>query len=242
MTENFLYNLYDSVKKHRRHAEKAQGLVTIIEIKQNKTEFQRFYRSLYLDTKEMLKHYVISRNGKDYGYDQLDNDFIKEYIEQSYFTYRQQISLYNKVEVELKAIGEDTTWIKDRILNRKLKLLKKENKFKYLIVLSGKSKISCLITLALLFFVECIIILPAVDPQLACFHIKYADYCSSDIINHIANVWAIRLDWIEGPKISCLSTWGIILITLWLILYLVFVANIIFKNLFDKIDLYEISE
>lgn len=126
ITKEHLLGIYGSISSHDKHFDRAQSLVTVIEIKQNNPDLANTKRSLYLDTKDMLVQYVKSRDGKDYGYDQLDNDFIVEYIEQNYFTLRQQISLYNKIEAQLRLQAEDSGWIQDRILKLKLKIFKKE--------------------------------------------------------------------------------------------------------------------
>lgn len=242
ITKEHLLQIYESASNHNKHFDKAQTLVTVIEIKQNTPAIANCKRSLYLDTMEMLKHYVLSRNGRDYGYDQLDNEFIISYIEKEYFSPRQQLSLYKKIENQLQRQGEDTCWIPKRSLNLKLKIFKKENKFKYILVHSGKNKKSCVITLLVLFAIECLFLLPLADETNALFVVRQSHYCDSEILNYVANVWALRLDWIDGPELACLSPWGIVLVTLWLGVYIVFVANIIFKNLFDNIDIYEISE
>lgn len=242
ITKEHLLQVYESASSHNKHFDKAQTLVTVIEIKQNTPAIANCKRSLYLDTMDMLNHYVLSRNGKDYGYDQLDNEFIISYIEKEYFSPRQQLSLYKKIETQLQHQGEDTSWIPKRTLNQKLKIFKKENKFKYILVYSGKNKKSCIITLLILFAIECIFLLPLADDANALFSVKQSHFSDCEILNYITNVWALRLDWIDGPELTCLSPWGIVLVTLWLGVYIVFVANIIFKNLFDDIDIYEISE
>lgn len=242
ITKEFLLGIYDSISSHTKHSDRVQRLVTIIEIKQNTPDLVNIQRSLYLDTKDMLVNYVKSRDGKDYGYDQLDNDFIIEFIEQSYFSARQQISLYNKIESQLRIQAEDYGWIQDRVLKLKLKIFKKENWIKFVIVHSGKNKLSSLVTIIILFGIECLCLLPIADKEHALFSVQQMHYNDNEIINYITNIWALRLDWIDGPHLTCLSVWGIVLITVWLTVYLVFVANIVFKNLFDKIDIYEIPE
>lgn len=237
-----LDNFYESVSKHKLHSDKAQGLATIIEIKQNNSHLADYHCSLYLDTKRMLAHYIQSKDGKDYGYDQLDCDFIKKYIEQDYLTKRQQLALYEKASSCLKAIGEDVKWIQERELNIRLKIFFKENLLKYIIVLSGKSTKNCLCTLFLLFVIENLVLLPIADNEHALFVFTEKNYSNNQIINHIANVLALRLDWIKGPELHCLSWVGVMMVFIWLVIYLVFVANILFKNLFKNIDIYEIPE
>ena len=237
-----LDNFYESVSKHKSHFDKAQGLTTIIEIKQNNPQLVDFHNSLYLDTKIMLVHYIHSRDGKDYGYDKLDCDFIKEHIEQEYLTERQQLALYGKASSCLKAIGEDVEWIKKRELEIKLKIFSTENRLKYIIALSGKSKKNCLLTLLGLFVVECLVLLPIADDEHALFVLTEEHYSNNEFVNYIANVLALRLEWITGPELHCLSWIGVAMVLLWLVIYLVFVANILFKNLFKNIDIYEIPE
>ena len=237
-----LDNFYESVSKHKLHSDKAQGLTTIIEIKQNNLHLADYHSSLYLDTKMMLAHYIKSKDGKDYGYDRLDCDFIKEYIEQDYLTKRQQLALYGTVSSSLKAIGENVEWIQERELDIRLKIFLKENWVKYIIVLSGKSKKNCLYTLLLLFVIECLVLLPIADKEHALFVFTEEHYSNNQIINHIANVLALRLNWITGPELHCLSWIGVMVVFIWLVIYLVFVANILFKSLFKNIDIYEIPE
>lgn len=242
ISKEHLLGIYETITTHTKHFDRVQSLVTVIEIKQNTPSLKNTKRSLYLDTKDMLMHYVQSRDGKDYGYDQLDNDFIIDYIEQGYFSARQQISLYNKIEAQLRIQAEDYGWIQDRILKLKLMIFRKENWIKFIIVLSGKNKISSLTTLFVLFCLECLCLLPIADEEHALFSLQQSHYCDNEIINYVTNIWALRLEWIDGPQLSCISVWGVVLITFWLTIYLVFVANIVFKNLFDRIDIYEISE
>lgn len=234
---------YERVSKHKLHSDKAQGLTTIIEIKQNNPHLANYRNSMYLDTKMMLAHYIQSRDEKDYGYDQLDCDFIKKHIEQDYLTERQQLSLYGKAAACLKIIGEDVEWTQERELEIRLKIFKKENNWiKFVIVWSGKTKINSLMTLLALFVVECIVLLPISDEEHALFVFTEDRYCNNPIINHIANVLALRLEWIAGPELHCLSWIGVAMVFIWLVIYLVFVANILFKNLFKHIDIYEIPE
>jgi len=240
--EKKLDHFYESVSKHKSHFGKAQALTTIIEIKQNNPQLLNHYNSLYLDTKIMLVHYIHSRNGKDYGYDKLDCNFIKEYIEQRLLTERQQLALYGKASSSLKVIGEDVEWIQKRELEIKLKIFSKENRFKYIIVLSGKTKKNCLLTLLGLFVVECLVLLPIADDDQALFILKEEHYSNNEFVNYIANVLALRLEWITGPELHCLSWIGVVMVLLWLVIYLFFVANILFKNLFKNIDIYEVSK
>lgn len=242
ISESFLDKLYENASTHKKHSNKAQALTTIIEVKQNNPTLQNYHNSIYLDTKLMLSYYIQSRNGKEFGYDQLDCNFIKNHIEKHYLSDKQQISLYEKAAVGLKSMGEDSEWIRDRMLNIKLRIFKKENWFKYLIVLSGKSKLNCVLTLLFLFVIECLFLLPVADEDKALFAIKEESYSENPIINHMTNVLALRLDWIEGPELFCLSWLGVLLVVFWVMVYLTFVANILFKNLFEKIDIYEISE
>lgn len=238
----FLDNLYKSVPKHNSHSAKTQGLATIIEVKQNNPQLANYHQSLYLDTKIMLIHYIHSRDGKDYGYDQLDCEFIKEHIEQKYLTERQQLALYGKASSYLKAIGEDVEWIQKRELEIKLKIFSKENCFKYIIALSGKSKKNCLKTLLLLFGVECLVLLPVADKEHALFILTEKHYSNNEIINYIVNVLALRVEWIAGPELHCISWIGVVMVFLWFVVYVVFVANILFENLFKNINIYEIQE
>jgi len=237
-----LDKLYKSVSRHKFLFDKAQGLTTIIEIKKNNPQLANYHNSLYLDTKIMLSHYIHSKNGKDYGYDKLDCEFIKEHIEYERFTSRQQLALYGKAASCLRAIGEDVEWVQKRELEIKLKIFRKENLFKYFIVLSGKSKRNCILTILILFIIECLVLLPIADNEHALFIFSEKHYSDNEVINYITNILALRLEWISGPELHCLSWVGVVIVLLWCFIYVAFVANILFKNLFKNIDIYEISE
>lgn len=90
--------------------------------------------------------------------------------------------------------------------------------------------------------IECLVLLPIADNEHALFILSEKHYSDNEVINYITNILALRLEWISGPELHCLSWIGVVVVLLWCFIYVAFVANILFKNLFKNIDIYEISE
>ena len=216
---------------------KIQILYTIIEIKKNNPNLEYTNRSLYVDVKEWIHIYLKERIEKDYGYDSYDKNQVIDIICNNNFSERQKISLYYNARNELINRNDTSSWIDPLVLKEKLLIFKQENFLKYIIILSGKNKLSCICTLGILYFIECLILYPYDFLKHSMFSIKYIDYADCFTLNHMINVLALRLQWIDGPKLYCLNYQAVTLCFIWAVIYIVFVANILFKNLFDDIDI-----
>lgn len=71
------------------------------------------------------------------------------------------------------------------------------------------------------------------------FDFQQTYYSECGWLNYFTNVLAIKIDWIEGPKLVCLNWRGVVLCGFWLMVYVVFVVNILFNNIFANITEYD---
>ena len=94
-------------------------------------------------------------------------------------------------------------------------------------------------TIILFFLIELIVLLPAPFEWMQLFGLQtnlYSDICW---LNYIVNVLAVKIDWIEGPKLVCLNWRGVLLCGVWMLVYIVFIVNILFNNIFSDISVYD---
>lgn len=220
-------------------AENAQIFETIIEEKHQNPELTGIGQSLYRDVKAWCSNYVGSKQEKDYGYDVYEHSRITEKIDDEYLSARQKLALVNYVKYVLSQYNDNGAWLDDECIDYKLEVLKKENFIKYLILLSSSNKRRCLITIAIFFLVELIVLLPAPFDWMELFDLQKEIYSDCSWLNYIVNVLAVKIDWIEGPKLVCLNWRGVVLCGLWMLVYIVFIVNILFNNIFSDISVYD---
>lgn len=217
----------------------AQIFETIIESKHQNSQLINVKQSLYCDIKRWCYYYIASKQEKDYGYDSYEHSRIKEKITDSSLNNRQQLALVHYVKYILSQYNDDGSWLNDETMKIKLSILKKENWLKYLILLSSSSKKRCVITILLFFLVELVILLPAPFRWMGVFDFQQVSYSEASWLNYIANVLALKIDWIEGPKLECLNWIGVVMCGIWILVYIVFIVNILFNNIFADISEYD---
>lgn len=232
-----LEELYQSLGRDRN--ENTQIYETIIELKQSDAKLLSVTQSLYRDIKGWCYNYITSKLEKDYGYDVYDHSRITEKIDDANLTDRQKLSLIHYIKIILSRYNDDGSWLDDESKDYKLAVLKKENKFKYVIFLSSCTKKNCVITILLFFLIELIVLLPAPFSWMEVFDLQMANYSDCNWLNYIVNVLAVRIDWIDGPKLVCLNWRGVMLGGFWMLVYIVFIVNILFNNIFADISEYD---
>jgi len=232
-----LESLYKSLGDNK--AENAQIFETIIEEKHQNPELSESIQSLYRDIKAWCSNYIGCKQEKDYGYDIYEHSRITEKIDDANLSAKQKLALVNYVKYVLSQYNDDGAWLDDETIGYKLEVLRKENFLKYLILLSSSSKWRCMKTIILFFLIELIVLLPAPFEWMQLFGLQtnlYSDICW---LNYIVNVLAVKIDWIEGPKLVCLNWRGVLLCGVWMLVYIVFIVNILFNNIFSDISVYD---
>lgn len=237
MDEKSIRQLYRSLGKDK--TVNTQVLETIIECKHQDSQWINTEQTLYRDLKMWCYNYISSKQEKDYGYDIYEHSKITEKLNDRALRDRQKLALIHYVKNVLSQYNDDGAWLDEDMTETKLAVLKKENYLKYLILLSSSNKWRCLKTILLFFVVELIILLPAPFGCMELFDFQQVDYSEFGWLNYITNVLAIKIDWIEGPKLVCLNWRGVVLCGFWLIVYVVFVVNILFNNIFANISEYD---
>lgn len=232
-----LESLYKSLSDNK--TENAQLYETIIEEKHQKPELSGNVQSLYRDIKAWCSNYIGSKQEKDYGYDVYEHSRITEKIDDSNLSAKQKLALVNYVKYVLSQYNDNGAWLEDESTNYKLEVLKKENCLKYLILLSSSSKWRCVKTILLFFLIELIVLLPAPFEWMELFDLQKELYSDLSWLNYIINVLAIKIDWVEGPKLVCLNWRGVVLCGVWMLVYIVFIVNILFNNIFSDIPAYD---
>ena len=237
MDEKAINQLYRSLGKDK--TENAQILETIIECKHQNIQLMNTGQTLYRDLKMWCYNYISSKQEKDYGYDIYEHSKITEKLNDNALKDRQKLALIHYVKFVLSQYNDDGSWLDEDTKSIKLAVLKKEDWLKYLILLSSSSKWRCMKTILLFFIVELVILLPAPFEWMELFDFQQANYTEYGWLNYITNVLAIKIDWIEGPKLVCLNWCGVVLCGFWLMVYVVFVVNILFNNIFANISEYD---
>lgn len=212
---------------------------TIIETKHNNTQLIDVNQSLYSDIKGWCYNYISSKHEKDYGYDVYERKKIVEKINDKHLSNGQKLSLILYIRWILSRFNDDGAWLDKKSMEYKLAILKKENKLKYLLVLSASSKWRCIKTILLFFFIELVVLMPAPFKWMEVFRLQTVNYSDYEWLNHIVNVLALRINWIEGPTLVCQNWCGVLMCGLWMLVYIVFVVNILFNNIFSKISEYD---
>lgn len=236
-SDELLLQLYNELGKSG--ASDAQTFETIIEEKHQKEDLMCVGQSLYRDIKGWCRSYITCKQENDYGYDVYEHTKIIEKIGDDALTDRQKLALIRYIKCILAKYNDDGGWLEDEIMKNKLAILKKEAFLKYLLVLSSSNKKNCLLTIFLFFLIELIVLLPAPYSWMEVFEFQKVDYCSVVFIDYITNVLALKIDWIDGPKLVCLNWRGVLLCGMWMVVYIVFVVNILFNNIFSNISSYD---
>ena len=239
MNDITIDSLYNILGKNK--TENVQILETIIEYKHDNVQLIDSKQTLYRDLKMWCYNYVSSKQEKDYGYDIYEHKKIIEKINDEMLSDRKKLSLVHYVKYVLSQYNDDGSWLDKDTIEIKLAVLKKENLLKYFILWSSSNKQRCVKTILLFFLLEVVILLPAPFEWMELFEFNETDYTECGLLNHIINVLAMKIDWIEGSKLTCLNWIGVVLCGLWLMVYVVFVVNILFNNIFADISEYEES-
>lgn len=233
--DDMIEDLYNGLNGDK--TTKAQVFETIIETKHETGQYDTV-QSLYRDIKGWCYNYISSKLEKDYGYDIYEHSKIIEKIDDKRLTPRQKLSLVNYVKYVLARYNDDGAWLDDKTTKYKLAQLKRDNWLKFLLALSASSIWNCLFSVIMFFVVELLILLPAPVDWMVCFDLQMIDYSTHPWLNYLSNVLALKIDWVDGPKLQCLNWKGVVLCGVWTIVYIAFVVNILFNNIFSKISGY----
>lgn len=223
---------------------RVQMLAIIIDAKlgSNNLDVQNAKNSLYLDIKYFISVYLCNKRKKDYGYEDYDKELLLEYILSSNLSIEKQYRLLTYLKYLLETLSYETAWLSEKIFDKKLRLAKKQKSIKYLLLLSSRNLWSILISILSLYFIECIILLPAPLSCMEWYTFQKVTISSNIFINHLANVITLHFDCIDNSAKISFSTLGLVSLVLWNVVYVVVGVNFLFKNLFASFNVDELEK
>lgn len=223
---------------------RVQMLAIIIDAKvgSNNLDVQNSKNSLYLDIKYFISVYLRNKRKKDYGYEDYDRELLLEYVLSSSLSVEKQYKLLVYLKYLLETLSYETAWLSGKIYEKKLKLAKEKQSIKFLLLLSSRNLWTILISILSLYFIECIILLPAPLSCMEWYTFQKVSISSNAFINHLANVIILHFDCIDNSAKISFTTLGLVSLVLWNVVYVVVGVNFLFKNLFASFNVDELEK
>lgn len=235
MYKEYIDNLYEKFRREKRDETKSQIIFNIIEIK-IKYNLKDYKYSLYTDIKQFIKHYINSKEFKDYGYDSLNHNKILMYIE--CLEPQKSLNLLLYLKKTLQKSFDDIKWLDAPISKTKIRIyISKHNILMALLYLSTYSLANMLISLAILYIIVCLILFPVAHPVIPMFEIQYGTFDSNTIINHFINIGGLIFNIDIGCKVTSISLGGFILYAIGKLLFWIVITNFIFLKLEKKLSI-----
>lgn len=239
--QSYLAELYNELSFRGPKEKNVQILTLIMNIKREYPNVVNSKNSLYLDVKRFISAYLRSKRIKDYGYEDYDLNIIKGYIMESDFNDEQKVKLLIYTRYILSSLSYEYNWINKLIKVSNFKLAAKKHKLKCILLASSWNTWTLLLSVLLIFSIECIMLLPAPVEWMAVCTITSVKYTDYNFINHVLNVISLHFDCIDNSANIEFSSWGIIGLVLWNLLYIIVCVNFLFKNLFSKFDINDLD-
>lgn len=235
--KSYLADLYDQISFRRPREKCVQILTIIIDLKKENPSISNAHNSLYLDVKRFISAYLRNKRIKDYGYEDYDYEIIRGYIKDSDFDEEQIYKLLEYTKYILSSLSYEYEWVDKLIKKSKIKLAWKKHKLKCVLLASSWNSWTLLASVFLIFVIECIALLPAPFEWMAVYDLEKVTYTECGFFNHILNVVSLHFDCIENSAKLHFSSWGIVGLVVWNVVYVVVGVNFLFKNLFSNFDL-----
>lgn len=233
VVENILKATYETVKLDTHS--KSDGYFTIIQIKSENTFFLDFEQNIYKDVKLFINEYIQSVQLEEHGYDSIDVNKILLAID-AVRGIRAKHQLCNFLLRALRGGNYDDLISIVEKRKRKyyfyLKLRERRVKsfLQAIFTLSSYSLLSIIITIFFLSLITLLLIQDAPIDTFALFSFKYENFCDNHIVNQFLNIWAKPFGLAEEFKIIPLNPFGIILLILLKMLYLIFIVNYLMEK------------
>lgn len=198
-------------------------------------------RENYKDFKKFIDYYIEVVKLSDYGYDRLNHNKIEKIL--SFLNFEEQISALNyAISVSARELPEhDKNWFIDRKNKAEVQNILCKKQFRYypkalLLVCSYSIFRLFLIVISFLLLVF-VLLLPAFDPSCAIFKITYENYSDKFVLNHLLNILSHFSDIDNDFKIVPLNWFGLTLLILGKLLFILIIVNFIYRKITDKINI-----
>lgn len=164
------------------------------------------------------------------------------YVQSSNLSVEKQYRLLVYLKYLLETLSYETAWLSKILFEKKLKLAKEKKSIKYLLLLSSRNLWTILISILVLYIIECIILLPAPLPCMEWYAFQKAPISSNAFFNHLANVITLHFDCVDNSAKISFTTLGLAFLVIWNFVYVVIGVNFLFKNLFATFNVDELEK
>lgn len=238
--KNILYNTYDALFEAKTLPQKEQILFTIIELKNEYPQLSDVHQSKYKDFKDFCLAHISHKTTLDYNHSTYSEDIILNLLDNCKFDIEEQYHILIFIKNLYKDSHLNHTNIDQRIIKTKISIAWQRKKHLKWLLLVLSQKTSYTFWAILLFFIfELIILSPAPTERMEVLHFSKVEYSDNSIINHTVNTISLHLDFLEGATLQAINAFGVIVIGIWSIIYIILIVNILFKNLLTRIELYD---
>lgn len=195
----------------------------------------------YKLAKLLMHHYVVVIRSEDYGYDRFNYSKLAKVIES--LSYDRQIALLDySLSLVSKELPEfDNDWFVGKRKICEINKIFGERHYssypKAILLSLSLDLCRLLLSLFILFFATCFILLPAPFPSWVVFRIDYEPYSVKFALNHFLNTLTIFADIDNDFKIKPIMWYGVLLQVVGKMLYVILIANFAYGKISDKIRL-----
>jgi hypothetical protein len=170
--------------------QKLQIVYTLIELKK-RSQNPNVKNSIFADCKSFLKLSILSIDEPNHGYFNFNGEKIEKLI--SFLPIEEQLNSLRFFSRELKQNGfeQNIPWLTLMLKRKEIQHYwakpSVRNFFKLIAVCSTYNLLTVIISLALIFALYSIVLLPAPNPSWNLFNSTFKEYSTNGIVNHLAN-------------------------------------------------------
>lgn len=239
-TKDIIYDIYKSLFSAKSRAQREQILFNIIELKNDYPDWADIKQSKYKDFKDFCIVHITHKNTLDYNHSTSSENIILDLLNKCNFTTEEKYHLLIYIHNLYKDSHLNHVNIEKQITLTKILIAKQKRKwFKFILLFLSQKTLYTVMALIGFFGIELLILLPAPCEAMEAIDFKTLNFCSSTFINHIANALSLHIDFIDGASLTATNAYGVLLIGIWNLIYIILIVNILFKNLLTRIELYD---
>jgi hypothetical protein len=196
-------------------------------------------KSIYLDCKSFLKLAVSSIDEPNFGYFNLNPEKVKKIM--SSLTTEEKLSLQRNFMKDLKENGfeENLGWLTSEIKRNEIRYyiqnVSLKNICKLIATLSSFNVFTLAISIAIIFVVYSVILLPAPHASFAAFDVSFKKFSENNFLNHIANSFLLITSLDDDVKMQPTNLKGIAGLILIKAAIILFLLNFLLEEIKSKI-------
>ncbi|SIQ84162.1 hypothetical protein [Pontibacter lucknowensis] len=196
---------------------------------------------IYVDLKYLIIFYLKSIEEKQHGYDEIDLNKIFFYAKHLPFDQRVKILTFLHRLLALNGFEDETESCAKELINANCELFLNDksivSKLRWFYLKTTKNLVAIILTLTVFYGICYILLLPTDNPQMQLFEVEYLKLSDNFYQNHGANILAGLFQISDEFKIKPLNTFGIIMLVIGKLMFLIIVINILIKEISNKLKL-----